>query len=263
MTATSPRVCSRSSQLQNALSQITPDVNAYSPGFRTEVDREIARWRAGGCATAAAKPAGSTLRIVKVQPKGGAKRESVTIKNTGRKAIKLKGYVLRDAADHKIKFMKTTLKAGRSLRVVTGCRKGSKRAVRKGTRYYACRTKQFWDDEGDVVELVNPKGGLLSRKRTARRRPDAVNAPSAGPGWYPDPQGTGSYRYWDGTRWTDALSSAIPPAATASSDTTTWAMAAHLTALAALFIGLPFVGPLIIYLRRRTTRSSAGMPPRR
>lgn len=151
-------------QLRNALSQITPDVNAYSPGFRAEVDREIQRWRSGGCASAAAKPAGSVLRIVKVQPKGGAKKESVTIRNTGRKAIKLKGYALRDAADHKLAFKKTTLKAGASLRVVTGCRKGSKRAVRKGTRYYACRTKQFWDDAGDIVELVNPKGGLLSRK---------------------------------------------------------------------------------------------------
>ena len=78
-----------------------------------------------------------------------------------------------------------------------------------------------------------------------------MNVPAAGPGWYPDPQGTGSYRYWDGTRWTDAVSSAIPPAATASSDTTTWAMAAHLTALAALFVGLPFIGPLIIYLAKK------------
>ena len=152
------------SQLQNAVSQITPDVNAYSPGFRAEVEREIQRWRSGGCAKASAKPAGSVLRIVKVQPKGGVKREYVTIRNTGRKAIKLKGYALRDAGDHTIKFKKTTLKAGRSLRVVTGCRKGSRRAVRKGARYYACRTKQFWDDAGDVVELVNPKGGLLSRK---------------------------------------------------------------------------------------------------
>lgn len=71
--------------------------------------------------------------------------------------------------------------------------------------------------------------------------------PHAGPGWYPDPQGSGSYRFWDGSRWTDALSSAIPPASSASSDTTTWAMAAHLTALAALVVGLPFIGPLIVY----------------
>ena len=78
-----------------------------------------------------------------------------------------------------------------------------------------------------------------------------MNAPPATPGWYADPQGTGSYRWWDGTRWTDAVSSAIPPAATASSDTTTWAMAAHLTALAALIVGLPFIGPLIIYFAKK------------
>ncbi|MEA2217394.1 MAG: uncharacterized protein QOJ35_20 [Solirubrobacteraceae bacterium] len=82
---------------------------------------------------------------------------------------------------------------------------------------------------------------------------DPFGSPAAPPaaGWYPDPQGTGSYRYWDGVRWTDALSSAIPPAATASSDTTTWAMAAHLTALAALFVGLPVIGPLIVYLVKK------------
>jgi hypothetical protein len=152
------------SQLQNALSQITPDVNAYSPGFRAEVDVEIARWRAGSCAARTSSAGIAALRIVKVQPKGGARSEYVIIRNTGRKAIKLKGYALRDAADHTIKFKKTTLKAGRSLRVVTGCRKGSRRAVRKGARYYACRTKQIWNDAGDIVELVSPKGGLLSRK---------------------------------------------------------------------------------------------------
>jgi len=75
--------------------------------------------------------------------------------------------------------------------------------------------------------------------------------PPAAAGWYPDPYGGPSYRYWDGTRWTDALSSAIPPAATASSDTTTWAMAAHLTAFAAFFVGLPCIGPLIVYLAKK------------
>jgi uncharacterized Tic20 family protein len=78
-----------------------------------------------------------------------------------------------------------------------------------------------------------------------------VQPPPAAPGWYPDPQGSGSFRYWDGARWTDALSSAIPPAATAASDTTTWAMGAHLSALGALLFGLPFMGPLIIYLVKK------------
>jgi uncharacterized Tic20 family protein len=80
---------------------------------------------------------------------------------------------------------------------------------------------------------------------------DASAPPPAVAGWYPDPQGSGSYRYWDGTRWTDAVSSAIPPAATAASDTTTWALSAHLTALLAIVIGLPFLGPLVIYLAKK------------
>ncbi len=79
----------------------------------------------------------------------------------------------------------------------------------------------------------------------------STTPPPAAPGWYPDPYGGPSYRYWDGARWTDALSSAIPPASSVASDTTTWAMAAHLTALAALFVGLPFIGPLIVYFAKK------------
>ena len=78
-----------------------------------------------------------------------------------------------------------------------------------------------------------------------------MTPPPAAPGWYPDPYEGPSYRYWDGTRWTDALSSAIPPASSAASDTTTWAMAAHLTALAALFVGFPCIGPLVVYLAKK------------
>jgi uncharacterized Tic20 family protein len=78
-----------------------------------------------------------------------------------------------------------------------------------------------------------------------------ASPPPAGPGWYPDPHGGPSFRFWDGARWTEALSSAIPPASSAASDTTTWAMAAHLTALATLFVGLPFMGPLVVLLAKK------------
>jgi len=82
-------------------------------------------------------------------------------------------------------------------------------------------------------------------------RPDPP--PAAASGWYPDPAGSGSLRYWDGTRWTDAMSSAVPPASphNARDDSRTWALAAHLSALLSLVIGFPFVGPLVVYLVKK------------
>jgi uncharacterized Tic20 family protein len=82
-------------------------------------------------------------------------------------------------------------------------------------------------------------------------RPDPP--PAAAAGWYPDPSGSGSMRYWDGRRWTDALSSAVPPASphNARDDSRTWALAAHLSALLSLVVGFPFVGPLAIYLVKK------------
>ena len=79
--------------------------------------------------------------------------------------------------------------------------------------------------------------------------------PAAAAGWYPDPDlgGSGALRYWDGARWTDAVSSAVPPASphNARDDSRNWALAAHLSALLSLFVGFPFVGPLVIYLVKK------------
>jgi hypothetical protein len=152
-------------QLESARTQLGPDANAYVPGLGVEIGREVKRWKDGDCSpkrVAAAR--GPDVRIVKIASKGAARKESVTLRNYGSKTVNLRGYVLRDAGDHAIKFKKTTIKPKRSLVVVTGCRKGARKAVRKGTRYYACRSKEVWDDAGDVVQLVNAKGGLLSQK---------------------------------------------------------------------------------------------------
>lgn len=77
--------------------------------------------------------------------------------------------------------------------------------------------------------------------------------PPAAPGWYPDPGGSAAHRYWDGARWTEALSSAIPPAGphNARDDSRSFAVAAHLSALLSVVIGFPFVGPLVIYLIKK------------
>jgi uncharacterized protein len=85
--------------------------------------------------------------------------------------------------------------------------------------------------------------------------PGAGTAPP--PGWYPDPQSAGGQRYWDGTRWTEqvqqppAPAPAAPKAPTSDADAKQWAMFAHLSSLAALVIGLPFVGPLLIYMLKK------------
>jgi uncharacterized protein len=90
-------------------------------------------------------------------------------------------------------------------------------------------------------------------------RPESSAAPPAAPaapaGWYSDPDGSGRQRYWDGTRWTDALApegaGRAPVGASGTDGQDTWALVAHLSALLSLVVGLPFVGPLIVYLVKR------------
>lgn len=148
-------------QLEGARRQIAEDIAAYAAGLDAAIAREIKRWKARGCAGRRAV----RLRIVAVAPKGDARAEYVTIKNIGSKSVNLRGYALRDGADHTLRFGATKLGKGRTLRVITGCRSAYKSALRRGSRYYACRTTPFWDDTGDVVELLGPGGGLLSQKR--------------------------------------------------------------------------------------------------
>jgi len=144
---------------------VNADVETYAAGLGAAMDREIKRWRDGGCtAKQAAAAAGAKIVIVKVQPKGRARKESVTIRNRSKKTVNLRNYALRDAGDHTLKFRTTKLKAGRSLRAVTGCRKGSKKSGRRANSYYFCRSKQVWDDAGDTAELLGPGGGLLATK---------------------------------------------------------------------------------------------------
>lgn len=149
-------------QLESARKQISQDIETYAKGVRGAIVREVKRWKDGSCKGKGASA--NTLRIVAIKATGGPAEESVTIMNTGRKAVGLRGFALRDAGDHTLKFRSTKLKAGSRLKVVTGCRKGHKTAVRRGSSYYACRKAEVWDDTGDTVELLGRGGGLLAQK---------------------------------------------------------------------------------------------------
>lgn len=149
-------------QLKNAQQQITGDVDAYAKGIRPAIKRELKRWSDGKCKN---KRGYAKLKITKVSAAGEAAAESITIKNIGKKAANLRNYALRDRDDHVLRLRKTTLKKGATLRIVTGCRGSSKKVGRSGSRYYVCKSASVWDDAGDLVELLGPGGGLISKQQ--------------------------------------------------------------------------------------------------
>ncbi len=149
-------------QLNQARTQIGPDIDTYGKGIRTAINRELKRWSDGKCK---GKRDGAKLQISTVRGTGAAGKEYVKIRNLAGKTVNLRNYALRDSADHVLKFRSTKLKRGAALKVITGCRSGHKTALRRGSSYYACRSTEVWDDAGDLVELLGPGGGLLSRKQ--------------------------------------------------------------------------------------------------
>lgn len=165
-----------------AVGASSQQVSTYSPGFGIEVRREIARHDFGGCPRPAAvngPPAGPrshlrAVRITRIRP-GGGPAESVTIRNTGSRSVNLGGATLRDRSGNRVRIPRgTRLGARRSLRIITGCERGRRKAVRRGSRLFACRRTRVWNDRGDVVRVVDSRGivvtqhGYGSFRRVAR-----------------------------------------------------------------------------------------------
>lgn len=146
----------------------------YDQRFSNEVSVEINRIDAGGCPAGATGGAGSpltALRIARIRPRGGPGRESVTIRNAGRRSTSLRGASLRDRSGNRIRFRRSVrLRARRSLRVVTGCARGRRRAVRRGSRFFACKRRQLWNDRGDVVKLVDSRRRVVAQRGYGRYR---------------------------------------------------------------------------------------------
>lgn len=161
-------------QLVNAraVASSNADFDTYSPGFREEVGREIARHDSGGCRgvsppPSSAKRAASPLRsvrIARIRPKGtGA--ESVTIRNAGRATVNLGRSSLRDRSGRRARIpADVKLGGGRSLTVITGCAPGKSKPVRRGAKLFACLSKALWDDRGDVVKVVDARGTVVAQR---------------------------------------------------------------------------------------------------
>jgi hypothetical protein len=168
----SPCVFSRT-RLRNALDVVRSlgDAGSYFPGFADEVNVEISRWDVGGCPGVTRPSRLSRVSIVRLSPRGGARRESVTIRNAGSRTVSLTNATLRDRARNRLRFPRgLRLGARRSLKVVTGCARGRRRATRRGSTLYACGRRTLWDDRGDVVRLVDPRGVVISQRGYGRHR---------------------------------------------------------------------------------------------
>ena len=137
------------SRLQNAVAQAAqvPELATYSPTFPSDVKFEIAFIDAGGCRGISRPPSAARLRrsalrrvtIVGIHPRG---RETIVLKNSGRRPVRLTGATLRDRSGHRVRL----------------------HGVLRGRRARQFASRGVWDDGGDVVKLVDRRR-LVVRQR--------------------------------------------------------------------------------------------------
>ena len=82
--------------------------------------------------------------------------EWVQIKNTGGSAISLKGWVLKDASNHKYVFKNVTIGAGKYMKIHTGTGKDTTADKYQGRRAYV------WNNDKDTATLTKASGAKAS-----------------------------------------------------------------------------------------------------
>ncbi|MEW2388376.1 lamin tail domain-containing protein [Streptomyces venezuelae] len=88
--------------------------------------------------------------------------EWVNIHNSGRSAVQLKGYKLKDDTGYTYTFGSYKIGAGKTVKVRTG--KGSNAS---GVRYWG-RTNYVWNNTGDKARLIKPSGSQLDSCKWTR-----------------------------------------------------------------------------------------------
>lgn len=131
-----------------------------------------ARWimlvLAAALALAFATRAAAAIRISKIQydPPGTdtgtnshLNKEFVVITNTGSRAVKLDGWVLKDRAGHRYRFDAFRLRPGKSVTIHTGRGNDDRNDLYWGSKDY------IWNNDGDTATLKNASGNTVDSCR--------------------------------------------------------------------------------------------------
>ena len=167
-------------QLQNAydIANSNPDFQ-YETRFVDDTRAEINRWKTGGCAgvqplSARKRSPLCGVRIVKVRGKGGASRESVTIRNTSRKTKSFRKASLTNVKGKGFYFPpRFKLAKGRTAVVHVACATGKTRQTFTKRAVWLCGKRQMFNDRGDLARLADAKLLVVSQRGygTQKRRP--------------------------------------------------------------------------------------------
>ncbi|MET8612074.1 MULTISPECIES: lamin tail domain-containing protein [Streptomyces] len=91
--------------------------------------------------------------------------EWVQIKNTGGSAVSLKGWVLKDASNHKYVFPNVKIGAGKYMKIHTGGGKDTTTDKYQGRRAYV------WNNDKDTATLTRASGAKVSSCSWTTRDP--------------------------------------------------------------------------------------------
>ncbi len=151
----------------------------YETEFVDDTRAEINRWKSGGCAgvqpeSVRKKSALFGARIVKVRGKGGAARETVTIRNGTKKTLSFRKASVTNLKGKGFYFpARFKLKRGRTVVVHVSCAKGKRRQSFTARTVWLCGTRGLFRDRGDLARLSDSKLLVVSQRGfgTERRRP--------------------------------------------------------------------------------------------
>jgi hypothetical protein len=158
-------------QLQNAydIAQGNPDFQ-YETRFVDATRTEINRWKTGGCAgiqplSVRTKSPLYGVRIVSVRGKGGAAKETVSIRNRRGKPVSFRKASLTNLKGGGFYFpARFKLAKGRSAVVHVGCAAGKRRSSFTKRAVWLCSKRGIFRDRGDLARLADSKLLVVSQR---------------------------------------------------------------------------------------------------